>query len=61
MKIERKDEDSDPITYSSIWWIPGWIYLISGLPGTIEYGVMWGFYLVTSFLSWLFYFFKFKK
>jgi hypothetical protein len=61
MKIEKRHEESDHITHSSIWWIPGWIYLISKLSGTVEYESLWISYLIISFLLWGFYFFKLKK
>lgn len=61
MKLIKKDDNSDPITYSSFWWIPGWIYLLSELEGTSEYGNLVIFYLVVSFLAWFFYFYQVKK
>lgn len=61
MRIEKRHENSDPITYSSFWWIPGWIYIISKLAGTVEYEIFWVVCLLSSFLLWGFHFFKLKK
>jgi hypothetical protein len=60
MKIEKKNEYSDHITYSSFWWIPMWIYLINKLEGGIKFEFFIILYLFVSFVVWFRYFYSVK-
>jgi hypothetical protein len=58
MKIEKRHEHSDPITYSSFWWIPLWGYAINKISSSsVEYELLILAYLIVSFLVWFNYFF----
>lgn len=61
MKIKKKHEDSDPVTYSSIWWIPGWVYIFMRLSDSVEYEKIILPYIVISFVVWFIIFFKIEK